>query len=201
MKIFGSAVFGSRSISLFLAAAVLVIAQEMSVRADSIESLLPPFAGKGYQFTKASKDDHHIDGWLPVKWCDNSKWAAVNATYTKLEDSPAPGAAAVRIKIEKVDDGQLQLTTFDGNSEYKKGTKYVVSGWARSEQFTPVMVGAREEDEPHDFYDHLDIPAGANWKRFEFVFTPEMDCIAWIMFVMKEPGTVDLAGISVVEKP
>ncbi len=183
-----------------LGAVALLFGLALSALADSPESLLPPFAGKGYEFTKTAKNDHHISGWLPVKWCDNSKWAAVNATYTKLPDSPDKDAAAVRIEIKNVDDGQFQLTTFDGNYEYKKGTKYVVSGWVRSERFTNLKVGAREEDEPHAFYDQIDVPTGAEWKRFKFVFTPAMDCVAWIMFVVKEAGTVDLAGITVVEE-
>ena len=49
--------------------------------------------------------------------------------YTKLTDSPNKDAGAVRIKVEKVDDGQLQLTTFKGNLKYQKGKRYVVTGW------------------------------------------------------------------------
>ena len=168
--------------------------------AEQLESLLPPFAGKGYDFTKEAKDDHHISGWLPVKWCDNSRWAAVNATFTKLGDSPDKDQAAVRIEVKNVDDGQLQLTTFEGNSEYKKGATYIVSGWARSERFTKLLVGARENDDPHDFYKQIEVPTGAHWKKFQFEWTPEMDCTAWMMFVIKEPGTVDVAGITVTGK-
>jgi hypothetical protein len=171
-----------------------------ATRAEQLESLLPPFAGKGYDFKKESKDDHHISGWLPVKWCDNSKWAAVNATFTKLGDSPDKDQAAVRIEVKNVDDGQLQLTCFEGNSEYKKGATYIVSGWARSERFTRFLVGAREEDDPHDFYKQIEVPTGAQWKKFQFEWTPEMDCTAWMMFVIKEAGTVDVAGITVTEK-
>ncbi|HEY3899996.1 MAG TPA: hypothetical protein VGM54_15415 [Chthoniobacter sp.] len=169
-------------------------------RAEQLESLLPPFAGKGYDFKKESKDDHHISGWLPVKWCDNSKWAAVNATFTKLDDSPDKDQAAVRIEVKNVDDGQLQLTSFEGNSEYKKGATYLVTGWVRSERFTQLLVGAREEDDPHDFYKQIEVPTGARWSKFKLEWTPEMDCVAWIMFVIKAPGTVDVAGITVTEK-
>jgi hypothetical protein len=181
--------------------ALLLCGFGWSALAEPSPSLLPIFGSKGGEFTKASKDDHLIKGWLPAKWIDNSKWAAVNATYTKLAESPDQDLAAVRIEIKNVDDGQLQLTTFDGNHDYKKGTKYVVSGWVRSERFTLLRVGAREFDDPHDFYDQIEVPTGAQWKRFEFVFAPEMDCMAWIMFIVKDAGTVDIAGITVAEKP
>jgi len=138
---------------------------------------------------------------LPAKWVDNSTWAAVNATYTKLADSPAKDAAAVRIEVTAVDSGQLQLTTYTGNHDYKKGVKYIVSGWVRSERLAHLGVGAREEDEPHAFYQQMELTADPEWKRFEFVFTPEMDCLAWIMFFVKKPGAVDIAGVTVVGKP
>ena len=45
----------------------------------------------------------------------------VCATYTKLTDSADKAAGAVRIKIEKVEDGgQLQLTTYTGNRKYQR---------------------------------------------------------------------------------
>ena len=71
------------------------------------------------------------------------------------------------------------------------------------EQPCPVralLVGAREEDDPHDFYKQIEVPTGRQWKKFEFEWTPEMDCVAWMMFVIKEAGTVDVAGITVTEK-
>jgi hypothetical protein len=201
MKTIGFVASASRLNLKFLALLCGALAcAAASVNAEGPESLLPPFAGKGYVFSKTAKKDHHIEGWLPVKWVDNSTWAAVNATYEQVQDSPAPGAAAVRVKIERIDDGHVQMTTFDGHSAYKKGVKYVISGWARSEHATPFWIGARQDEEPREFYDHLDIEPGPDWKKFEFVFTPEMDCTARIIFMMQHTGTVDLAGISVVER-
>ena len=69
-----------------------------------------------------------------------------------------------------------------------------------SPDHTNVKVGDREVEDPHVFYDQIDLPTTSEWKRFEFEFTPEMDSAAWIMFVFKQPGTVDLAGIAVYEK-
>src|SRR5687767_12181294 len=53
--------------------------------AESPTSLLPVFGGKGYMLNNVGKDNHTITGWLPKKWCDNSRWAAVNAVYTPLQ--------------------------------------------------------------------------------------------------------------------
>ena len=69
--------------------------------AEPSPSLLPIFGSKGGEFTKASKDDHLIKGWLPAKWIDNSKWAAVNATYTKLAESPDQDLAEVRTVLQQ----------------------------------------------------------------------------------------------------
>ncbi len=98
--------------------------------AQAPKSLLPAFGNEGAEFTVKAKDGHVVKGWLPKEWTDNTDWAPVTATYTKLTDSPDKDAGAVRIKVEKVDEGgQLQITTYAGNQKYKKGAKYVVTGW------------------------------------------------------------------------
>lgn len=170
------------------------------VMADAPKSLLPAFGTEGADFTVKGQSEHVTKGWLPTEWKDNSEWAQVNATYSKLADSPDKAAGAVRIKVEKVDDGQLQLTTFQGNQKYAKGKSYVVSGWVRSPDKTVVKVGARQKGEPYEFYHEEELTAGAEWKKFEFAFTPAMDLEAFVMFIVREAGTVDLAGVAVVEK-
>ena len=170
--------------------------------ADAPKSLLPVFGNEGAEFTTKAKDGHVTKGWLPTDWKDNSEWAPVSATYSKLTDSPDKAAGAVRIKIEKVEEGgQLQLTTYGGNQKYKKGTHYVVTGWVRSPDRLSVNVGARQMVEPYEFYHEQELATGSEWKRFEFVFTPAKDFDAFIMFVVREVGTVDLAGVALEEKP
>ena len=170
--------------------------------ADAPKSLLPAFGNEGAEFTTKAKDGHVTKGWLPTDWKDNSEWAPVSATYTKLADSPDKAAGAVRINVEKVDEGgQLQLTTYHGIQKYTKGVHYVVSGWVRSPGGLAITVGARQTTEPYEFYHEQELGTGTEWKRFEFSFTPTMDIPAFIMFVVKETGTVDLAGVVLQEKP
>ena len=188
------------SIKRILAAALLC-GLSVSVMAEPPKSLLPAFGTEGAEFTAKGQSDHVTKGWLPTDWKDNSEWAQVNATYTKLTDSPDKAAGAVRIKVEKVDDGQLQLTTFQGNQKYVKGKRYVVTGWVRSADKTNVKVGIRQKGEPYEFYHEEDLTTGAEWKKFEFAFTPAMDLEAFLMFVVREVGTVDVAGVFVGEKP
>ena len=188
------------SIKSILAAALLC-GLSVSVMAEPPKSLLPAFGTEGAEFTAKGQSDHVTKGWLPTDWKDNSEWAQVNATYTKLTDSPDKAAGAVRIKVEKVDDGQLQLTTFQGNQKYVKGKHYVVTGWVRSADKTSVKVGIRQKGEPYEFYHEEDLTTGAEWKKFEFAFTPAMDLEAFLMFVVREVGTVDVAGVFVGEKP
>jgi hypothetical protein len=168
--------------------------------AESPMSLLPVFGGQGYMLNNMSKDNHSITGWLPKKWCDNSRWAAVNAVYTQLPDPPKPEVTAVRIDVQAVDEGHLQLTSFEGNSEYKQGVKYAITGWVRSAGSSTIKVGVRADDESHEFYVQEDVKGTAEWKPFEVIFAPDQDRKAWVMFVMKEAGSVDLAGIVVAEK-
>lgn len=185
-----------------LTAVALFCGLTLSVMADVPKSLLPAFGNEGKEFTTKAKDGNTVKGWLPTDWTDNSDWAPVTATYTKLTDSPDKAAGAVQIKVEKVEEGgQLQLTTYQGNQKYKKGTKYVVSGWVRSAGHTGIHVGARQMSDPYEFYHEDDLSTGPEWKRFEFTFTPAKDIEAFIMFIVRDAGAVDLAGVAVEEKP
>ena len=188
-------------VKFILAAAALFFGQGAPAIAEPPKSLLPAFGIEGAEFTAKARDNHLTKGWLPTDWKDNTEWAAVSATYTKLTDLPDKAAGAVRIKVEKVEDGQLQLTTYGGNQKYKKGTHYVVSGWVRSSDRLGVKIGVRQKVEPWAFFHEEDLSAGAEWKSFEFAFTPAMDFEAFLMFVVRETGAVDLAGVAVVEKP
>jgi hypothetical protein len=183
------------------AAALLLIALGSPAAAQAPRSLLPPFGNDGAEFKIKARDGHSTHGWLPRDWTDNSEWAPVNATYSKLTDSPDKDSAAVRIKVENVDDGQLQLTTFGGNQKYQKGAHYVVSGWVRSPEQTPVKIVIRQIGEPYDIYHEHMLATGTEWKPFEFAFTPTVDRYALLMFIIRKEGTVDLAGITVMEKP
>ena len=183
------------------AAALLLLVLGMPAAAEAPKSLLPPFGNEGAEFKIKAKDGHSTHGWLPKEWTDNSEWAPVNATYTKLTDSPDKDAAAVRIKVENVDDGQLQMTTFGGNQKYHQGGHYVVSGWLRSPDRTPVKIGIRQTNEPYELYHEQMLSTATEWKPFEFAFTPTADRQAFVMFIIRKEGTVDLAGITLTEKP
>ncbi len=55
--------------------------------------------------------------------------------------------------------------------------------------------------EPYEFHHEQELSTGPEWKKFEFAFTPTKDFDAHTMFVVRETGTVDLAGVVVEEKP
>jgi hypothetical protein len=171
------------------------------LRAEAPKSLLPAFANEGVEFTNKAQNNHVVKGWLPNEWTDNTEWAQVSATYTKLTDAPDKALGAVRIKVEKIDDGQLQLTTYKGIQKYKKGVRYVAAAWLRSADQTPVKVGVRQKGEPYEFYHEEDLTPGAEWKRFEFSFKPAMEVDAFLMFIVNQVGTVDVAGVTLEEKP
>jgi hypothetical protein len=189
-----------RSFKSIALAAVLLCGQAVSVMAQAPKSLLPAFGNEGAEFTTKAQGSHVVKGWLPTDWKDNTEWAQVTATYTKLPDSPDKAAGAVRIKIEKVDDGQLQLTSYQGIQKFEKGKRYVVTGWLRSPDRLNVNVGVRQKGEPYEFYHEQELSGGAEWKKFEFSFTPTMELEAFLMFIVREAGTVDLAGVMVEEK-
>lgn len=186
----------SRHLLKCLLAAALLCGHGPDLMAEPAKSLLPAFGNEGAEFTTKAQEGHSLKGWLPAGWKDDSAWAPVTATYTKLADSPDPAAGAVRIKVEKLDDDHLQLTTFEGNRKYKKGTRYLVTGWVRSPDALGLKAVIRETGEPYQFFDEAELPATKEWKRFEFAFTPEMDFEGFLMFLFSAPGTVDLAGVS-----
>ena len=162
------------------------------------ESLLPAFGPAGAEFTVNAKDGNKTTGWLPKDWVDNTEWAAVSATYSKLTDPPKEGVTAVRIKVEKVDEGQLQLTSWT-RPKFKKGVKYVVTGWVRSADSSPMKVGVRQTEEPWEFFAEQDVSASKEWKPFTFEFSFNEDKEAHVMVVKQETGTIDLAGLVVHE--
>ena len=163
------------------------------------ESLLPAFGAAGTEFTVKAKNDNTTKGWLPKDWVDNSEWAAVSATYAKLPDGPKEGVVAVRIKVEKVDEGQLQLTSWT-IPKFKKGVKYTITGWIRSAEGSGIKAGVRQTGEPYEFYAEQDLTADKEWKPFTFDFSLTEDKEAFVMFTKADPGTVDLAGLVVSEK-
>lgn len=162
------------------------------------ESLLPAFGPAGVEFTVNAKDGNKATGWLPKDWVDNTEWAAVSATYSKLNDPPKEGVTAVRIKVEKVEEGQLQLTSWT-RPKFKKGVKYVISGWIRSPDSSHIKIGVRQTEDPWELFAEQDVSAASEWKPFTFEFSFNEDKEAHVMFIKQETGTVDLAGLGVRE--
>lgn len=162
-------------------------------------SLLPAFGAEGREFTAKAQGGKAIKGWLPTGWDDNSDWATLAATYTKLKDGPKEGVTAVRIEVKDLGEGQLQLTSYSGKRVFKKGVKHVVEGWLRSAGQTDFKVGVRQPGDPYEFYVEQELSAGKEWKAFKFEFALDADKEAFIMFVMPGNGTIDLAGVAVRE--
>ncbi len=175
----------------------LLLAVVTAFTQEKAASLLPAFSGEGREFTAKAQGGKAIKGWLPTGWEDNSNWAALSATYTKLKDSPKEGVTAVRIELKDLGDGQLQLTSFAGKRVFKKGVKHAVEGWLRgSGEF---KVGVRQPGDPYEFYAEHELSAGKEWKLFKFEFALDADREGIIMFAMPANGSVDVAGIVVKE--
>lgn len=177
----------------------LLVAATSGMAAET-KSLVPAFGAAGKEHKRDAKDGHKISGWLPNDWVDNSEWAAVSITYTKLADAPAEGVGAVRIQVTKVDEGQMQLTSWAGKLNCKPGGKYAVEGWVRSKDAAGLKVGIRQQGDPYEFYAEQDLNTTPEWKRFKFDFSFSDAKEGVVMFVKPETGTVDLAGVVVTEK-
>ncbi|KAF0178108.1 MAG: Uncharacterized protein FD161_2045 [Limisphaerales bacterium] len=176
--------------------AVLLVAGAVFAQ-EKPASLLPVFGAEGREFTAKAQGGKAIKGWLPTGWDDNSEWATLAATYTKLKDGPKEGVTAVRIELKDLGEGQLQLTSYSGKRVFKKGVKHVIEGWLRgSAEF---KVGVRQPGDPYEFYVEHELSGGKEWKAFKAEFALEADKEAFIMFVMPGTGTVDLAGVVVRE--
>ena len=93
----------------------------------------------------------------------------------------------------------MQLTSWT-KPTFKKGVKYVVTGWIRSPDNAGMKVGVRQPGEPYELYAEQDLNAATEWKPFTFDFSFSDDKEAFVMFIKQEIGTVDLAGVAVGEK-
>ena len=178
-----------------------LLAVALTATAAETKSLVPAFGTTGVEHTLKAKDGHKITGWLPTDWVDNSEWAAITITYTKLTDAPAAGVGAVRIQVVKADDGQMQLTSWAGKLKFKAGGKYLVEGWVRSKDAAGLKVGIRQQGDPYEFFAEQDLSTTPEWKRFTFNFSFTEEKEGVVMFTKPEVGTVDLAGVAVTEKP
>lgn len=176
---------------------VLLLASLAAFAQERPASLLPAFGAEGREFTAKAQGGKVIKGWLPTGWDDNSDWATLAATYTKLKDGPKEGVTAVRIEVKDLGEGQLQLTSYSGKRVFKKGVKYVIEGALRgSSEF---KVGVRQPGDPYEFYVEQELSGGKEWKPFKFEFSFDADKEAFIMFVMAGNGTIDVAGVMVRE--
>ena len=183
-----------------LTGVVGLLAAAMTVSAAEPKSLVPAFGTAGVEHTLKAKDGNKITGWLPTDWVDNSEWAAITITYTKLTDAPAAGVGAVRIQVVKADEGQMQLTSWAGKLKCKAGVKYAAEGWVRSKDAAGLKVGIRQQGDPYEFFAEQDLSTTPEWKRFTFNFSFTEEKEGVLMFTKPEVGTVDLAGVVVTEK-
>ncbi len=166
--------------------------------AGETKSLLPAFGPDGTEITTNCKDGNKTTGWVPKGWVDNSEWAPVSATYSKLSDPPKEGVTAIRIKVDKVSDGQLQFTSWV-KPKFKKDMKYVVEGSIRGKDAS-INIVIRQPEAPYESFANQTIEGAAEWKPFTFEFSFTEDKEAFVMFFKPETGAVDLAGIVVREK-
>jgi hypothetical protein len=201
MKHFPTGLSSLRAIRRLLSVAVMPGILGLAALAEPPKSLLPEFGTVGRQIEPKAKAGYDIRGWLPKDWIDNSSWAPVSVIYSQVKDAPAEGVGAVRIDALKVDAFQVQLTTKGGARNYKQGSTYVLTGWVRSPSPTGVWVGFRQDEEPKDFFLGRDLEVDTEWKRFSIEWVPERDCAAWLFFNVPKAGAVDLAGITLEEKP
>jgi len=183
-----------------ISAAVLCAMSAITASAEPATSLVAAFGSEGREFTQKAQPGHDIHGWLPKGWEDNSSWAKVSATYTKLNDSPEKDAAAVRIEFTKRDSHHVQFRPQKGPLPFKKGATYRVTGWARSAEPAKINVGFHDADATAGYFDQEDIATGSQWARFSFDWTPDQDCKGWLLIVVQDPGTVDVAGIALEAK-
>jgi len=105
---------------------------------------LPAFGPEGTEITTNCKDATKSTGWVPKGWVDNSEWAPVAATYSKLSDPPKGRRDGDPHQGHKVSDGQLQFTSWT-TPQFKKGVKYVVEG-LRARQWTRASKSSSAKD-------------------------------------------------------
>jgi hypothetical protein len=192
---FSTLILGYAGALLWLA----VLSSTFAGAADLPPSLIPPLGTEGADFSVKAQNGHTIRGWLPTGWVDNSEWAPITATYEAISDRPDDALGAVRIKLEKMEDGQLQLTSYDGERVYEAGKTYRIFGWARSPESRNLSVYVRQSAEPYEAYHEAEVACAKTWKPFEFTFRPAASIKALVMFAVRETGTVDLAGLTVAE--
>jgi len=170
--------------------------------------IIPPFSAQGNELQHTNQAGVVSRGWLPQGWQDARLASALGGTYTRLADPPQPGLTAVRVRVERAAQGPaapLQIR-WQSRLQFAGATPHTLRGWMRSPDGTAFDAGVRQWKAPFQFHARQTFNAAAEWAPFALKFQlpadfqPEEDHLPIVLLILRQPGTLDLAGVTLVEE-
>lgn len=154
------------------------------------------FSG-GWQPLTSTWDTGTAEGEVPEQWQDVSTWSGADTRYARI---PGPEGVATALRLEMLRAGLpqsvLQLrSAFDVPME--AGEAYAVTGWLRSPTETLVEIAVREHQPPRRRFFTALVSAGPGWQRVELLAAPQESGEGRFFVSFREPGIVEVAGLSV----
>lgn len=106
------------------------------------------------------------DKGIGEDWSDNSSWAPVKVIYAAEKDNPHSGKFAQKITCTEFKGGAVQFVQF--GFPLKKGIRYAVSLWLRSDEPLGVEIILRKTGAPYTTYISKPFKVKKEWQEFRF---------------------------------
>jgi hypothetical protein len=136
-------------------------------------------------------------GSLPAGWVEDSHWADVAVTYGPLREAPFAGAQSLRVAVERVERGRVQVVIPDVvvvPSHFMR-LRFAV----RSPTSGSVEVSLRQRGEPYRTYWTTTFHGRPEWAVVEALASVDsVDREAVLMFAFESPGVVEIDDLVAV---
>lgn len=138
-----------------------------------------------------------ITGEIDALLQEDSAWADVEVTYSRLTENPAEGEAAQRIKVDRVAaNSRIQLSYRD--FPLTPGQDLEIRFFGKSSDYTPISLRAVQKAPPYKTFWERSIPLVAEWQEIRSTVPGIYDVDnTQLLFVVSQPGTVDLDSLSI----
>ena len=150
----------------------------------------------GFDPVRERKYKGEVIGVIPAGFKDNTAWADADVTYSRFEDDPYEGEAALRVDVGEIRKGFVHLLkpgtglTTDASTRIQLAT--------RSAGGTRVVVGFRQGSAPYKRLWEATLESGPEWRKQNLIVPPVADDPdADFYLAFREAGRVEVDDLSI----